>query len=902
MRARWFDVRPAERATTGRAFLVLLLITAGHTLAETARDALFLARIAPARLPWVYLGLALVGAVIGLRPRAPQSPRRLGVTLLASAAVTAAFALILARPSSALIYALYLWTGIFASMITVELWMLLGRLHTATQAKRLYGLIGAGSVLGAVVGSAASRALAEQLTPAPMLFASALLVALSAPIALSLPATSGEGPLAPTRRAALRSNLGSVWSAPYPKRVLLLTLLGAATITLGDFAFKSVVAQTVPRERLVAYLSTVSLLLSSLSLLAQLGLSRWLLRRLGVRAALLMLPLGMLAGGVGVTLGGGLRAVLALKGADGALRYSVNRTGLELLMVPVHDAIRERVKPLIDLVGQRGGQSLASLLILGLSALSAGQLPVGMLIAVLAALWIGVTFSVHTHYLDLFRTSLREGGISTRAEMPPLDLGALETLLVGLNSTDDNEVLGALDILAAQGKERLIPALILYHPSRAVVLRALSLFVDLGRKDFVPIADRLLGHPSREVAAAALRARTVVDPDAPMLAQGLADCCAEVRAAAAVALGARGLAGAGETRALLDELARKGSEVCTEIARSIAYESGGGREATGPAIGAVFDELLITLAGDPDPGTRADVARAMARRPSARFFPALVRMLEDQALRPVAREAIRAIPGAVALLDGALRDPALPQSVRLHLPRSLSLLPEGEALPALLFHLREERDGAVRYNVLRALTRLRRASPSLIIDELTLAPVLEGTLERAGAHARARASLLAEPARKPSPARQLLAELLFDKEVYALDRVCSLLELANPEEDFARIFRGVRSPSPRLRSSSRELLETVLRAPYKERVLALVDDISGDAVAESAVASPGVVVRALASDRDPLVSSIAAYVAADEGLDLAAVLVEQVKRSARETDLGEDFLEGPLTRRSGAEA
>ena len=42
----------------------------------------------------------------------------------------------------------------------------------------------------------------------------------------------------------------------------------------------------MPRERLVAYLSTVSLLLSSLSLLAQLGLSRWLLRRLGVRAAL----------------------------------------------------------------------------------------------------------------------------------------------------------------------------------------------------------------------------------------------------------------------------------------------------------------------------------------------------------------------------------------------------------------------------------------------------------------------------------------------------------------------------------------------------------------------------------------------------------------------------------------
>ncbi|MEO7331210.1 MAG: HEAT repeat domain-containing protein [Minicystis sp.] len=899
MRAGWFDVRPEERTTTGRAFVVLLLITAGHTLSETARDALFLARIAPTRLPWVYLGLALVGAIVGMRPRAPASPRRLGVALLASATVTATFGFVLEGPAIALVYALYLWTGIFASVITVELWMLLGRLHTATQAKRLYSLIGAGSVLGAVVGSATSRLLAERLTPAPMLFGAALLIALSAPLALSLPEAPAERALAPARRAAIRASLESVWSAPYPKRVLLLTLLGAATLTLGDFAFKSVVAQTVPKERLVAYLSTVSLLLSSLSLLAQLGLSRWLLRRLGVRAALLMLPLGMLAGGIGVTLGGGLRAVLALKGADGALRYSVHRTGLELLMVPVHDVIRERVKPVIDLVGQRGGQCLASLLILGLLALAAGQLPIGLLITVLAALWLAVTFSVHAHYLDLFRTSLREGGISTHVEMPPLDLGALETLLVGLNSTDDNEVVGALDILAAQGKEHLIPALILYHPSKAVVLRALSLFVDLGRKDFVPIADRLLAHPSREVAAAALRARTVVAPDAKMLAQGLADCCAEVRAAAVVAMGARGFAEAERTRTLLHELARVGSAVRVEIARSIAYESAASPEALGPAISAVFDALLIALATDQDSSTRADVARAMARRASPAFFAPLVAMLDDHTHRPLTRAAIRAIPGALELIDRALRDASLPQDVRIHLPRTLSNLPADEALPILLFHLREERDGAVRYNVLRALIRLRRASPGIVIDEATLTTVLDDTLDRARAHARSRAALLAEPAAKPSPARQLLAELLFDKEVHALDRVCSLLELGNLEEDFAKIFRGLRSTSPRLRSSSRELLETVLHAPHRDRVLALVDDIAGDAAPESVVGSPGEVVRALAIDRDPLVSTIAAYLATDEGLELGPVVVEQVKRTAKETVLGEDFLEGPLTRRSG---
>jgi len=37
---------------------------AAHTLLETARDALFLARLPPSRLAWVYLAIAVV--ILGL--------------------------------------------------------------------------------------------------------------------------------------------------------------------------------------------------------------------------------------------------------------------------------------------------------------------------------------------------------------------------------------------------------------------------------------------------------------------------------------------------------------------------------------------------------------------------------------------------------------------------------------------------------------------------------------------------------------------------------------------------------------------------------------------------------------------------------------------------------------------
>lgn len=43
--ARLFDIRAEERRAASLAFFALLGITAAHTLVETARDALFLARV-----------------------------------------------------------------------------------------------------------------------------------------------------------------------------------------------------------------------------------------------------------------------------------------------------------------------------------------------------------------------------------------------------------------------------------------------------------------------------------------------------------------------------------------------------------------------------------------------------------------------------------------------------------------------------------------------------------------------------------------------------------------------------------------------------------------------------------------------------------------------------------------
>ena len=94
-----------------------------------------------------------------------------------------------------------------------------------------------------------------------------------------------------------------------------------------------------------------------------------------------------------------------------------------------------------------------------------------------------------------------------RLDFPDMDLASLETLLTHLNSGDDATVVAALDVFAEQNRVHLIPALILYHPSRQVVLRALELFALAGRQDFLAILGLLLQHADPEIRAAALRTR-----------------------------------------------------------------------------------------------------------------------------------------------------------------------------------------------------------------------------------------------------------------------------------------------------------------------------------------------------------------------------------------------------------
>ena len=843
-------------------------LMAGHALLETARDTLFLSSLPAARLPWVYLAVAALAVVVARVNRtvtvAFSRRATLAVTLAGAGVITAGFWLWNGTTHASL-YTFYVWTGLVATVAVVQLWVLCGEGIRVDHAKRAFAVIGAGGLVGATVGAVAAGALLQVVAPRDLILAGAAVLLASA----ALPALAWRAPKEDPqtrRRSRAAPPRDSLLGNPYLRRLLGLVIFSQLAVTTADLLFKAVVAESIAPEDLGTFFAFFYAGLNAVSLVVQLLVASWVLRRLGVNRTLWVLPVLLGLSALGFALTAALIPVLLIKVFDGSLRHSLHRTGIELLYLPLPANLRDKYKVTIDAVGARGGQALASVVVLG--ALTVGLTLAELsiwLVAVVAMLLVGVA-SIKRHYVELFRQQLRDGTIETRAQVPELDLHSLEALIAALSSEDDIVVVTAMDLLEASGRGSLVTPLILYHPSREVVVRALDLMSATRRADFLPQARRLMSSIDPEVRTAALRAITAVHgaEEEPLLRDALVDTSAAVRATALVGL----ISSCCET-----------GEVRQELRAIIDGDDRESRLALVRAIvhrpGDAFHPILRELAAVEDAEVQAEVARVVAASPDPGFLPVLLPMLGDRDARPDARAAMVAI-GAPALefLDRALGDATLPRRVRLHLPRTVSKFRGQAAVEVLSSHLERELDTVVGYKILRGLGRMIAENSRLRVSPALIDECLASVLHRALDLCDWRAFLTEELERgRTSHAGPLLVQLLREKEESAVERAFRLLGLRHPEEDFHVIHVGLRSGDGKAAASGRELLEYLVEPGVRAALLALAEPGLSDRERIEAATEfyrpeempAGELLGAMIADPNEVIAGLAAHHAAEVG-------------------------------------
>src|SRR5258705_1146470 len=167
---RWTErVLNIQPGYLGRGILVcvgLFLIMGSYVTGRVARDALFLARFQAVQLPYADIASGfLVGIVVVGYVRLGQltSLRNLLVgSQLFFAANCVLFWAVAHYYHPAWLYpAFYVWVGLFGVLAPTQVWTLANYLLTTREAKRIFGMVGGGAILGAIFACYFSKTVAK---------------------------------------------------------------------------------------------------------------------------------------------------------------------------------------------------------------------------------------------------------------------------------------------------------------------------------------------------------------------------------------------------------------------------------------------------------------------------------------------------------------------------------------------------------------------------------------------------------------------------------------------------------------------------------------------------------------------------------------------------------------------
>jgi ATP/ADP translocase len=800
--------RALPRAEVFAAAAVLFAILVAHALLETARDALFLAEIGPDMLAAAYIvmaGAALLAVlVVRRRGRVHQPPRVLIGFLLLATAGTCVLALTITL-APAVVFVLYVWTGFIATLVVPSFWTAIDRSLRITEAKRVFGMIGAGGVLGAMVGSAIASLLGRVVAPHYLVSAGAIAFAVATAAAATLVPRSELREI-PTKRS--RVDALSRRSQRYVGILLGVGVVSTIVLTLADLTFKRVVAERLPAADLASAFGAIYTGLNAIGLVIQVAVTPRLLARWGVGGALAVLPLILVISSLGFVTTGALVAVIALKLGDGSLRYSLHRVGSEILYLPVPSAIRDGWKLMADALGQRGGQALAALAVFASVSVGTTARGLAAMTAVVGVGWLVLVVVLRRAYIAQFRDTLQAGEIQRDVGLPALDADTVARLTESLASPDEIEALAALDLLARQ---RGVPALVFYHPRAAVVRRALSLLDGKLPLNVARALGHLLEHPDPKIRAAALAASERTGGDRHRLVAALDDPELEPRAVAVAGL------------------ALEGTEVDARIA-GLVGGPGDGQLALAEAIAFVpgprFRTVLVDLLRRGDPAVIRQVLHVWAREPALADHRLLLELLADARVRTDVRACFVALgqSGLDVLID-ALDDPATPEPARRHIPRTLSRFRSPAAAAALVARLPHEPDRRTVLKILRALGRMRADNPALAIDPAPVRAYIHRAVRDAVRYATF-ADTLARYRVDGSPSTEMIADLLADRRRIAIEHTFRALGILHPEAGLRSAHDAFAGHDEARRAAGREIVGALVNGDLRAPLLAVLDDLS----------------------------------------------------------------------------
>jgi AAA family ATP:ADP antiporter len=276
----------------------------------------------------------------------------------------------LGNPGDLTVWTFYLFGDLFSTLMVATFFAFLNDSVTPEKAKRLYGPVGAGGVIGGAFGSLIVRVWIGQVSMATWLwitFGMAGVIIIIAVLAGRLvaknpPETDKRPDERRTGRPAGNAALEGarlVFRSRYLLAIVGIVGLYEIVSTVMDFQFTSTVEHFVSKENIGQHFSTIYTITNFVAMFVQLFLTSLVMSRFGVKTALLVLPATIVLGSAGFLALPVLWVGSFLNTADNGFNYSINQSAKEALYVPTSRDEKYKAKAFIDMFVMRFAKALA---------------------------------------------------------------------------------------------------------------------------------------------------------------------------------------------------------------------------------------------------------------------------------------------------------------------------------------------------------------------------------------------------------------------------------------------------------------------------------------------------------------------------------------------------------------
>lgn len=820
-------IQPGEGPKTALMFGALMCVVGFFITGRVARDSLFLSRYSIDYLPYIYIWVALgVSLLSYLYSRVADRLRRdqsLSYALLLVLACTLAARIALFWVGDWFYPVLYVFVELAGTLLIIQVWTLANDVFTTREAKRLFGLVGAGGVVSAVVVGFSVRALVKSIGTENLLFLCALALAMGLLLVTRISRTCRdeilsnltERPRSVRARIALLADWRRFFTSRHLVYVAGLIVALGFVMTLVDYHFKITAraAYLDQEEQLAGFFGLFWALTGALNCVIQFFVTGRVLERFGILVALLILPLSLLLGSIAILAVPALWSATLLKGGDAVFRYTVNDATVQLLYLPVPAQFRGRAKAFIDGIMRPVAIGTAGVILAWvLPALHPGAL--GWILVTFIIAWVLFAVGARKQYYRSLMSTLQRRRLhfGDVGDILP-DQAASRVLRRALQNPDEQAILHALDMLPYCNGVDLGDELtrLVKHPAAPIRTRVLQLLGRNGDLKHGPFVFERLHDHDPVVRAAAVEAYSAIGKNRAIRAVGrfLQDGSTEVRAAAVVGMMRYGG---------LDGILSSAEQLKGMLRSEEPSERATGARILGDIGVKNFYHPLLALMVDPVPEVQTAAIRSAGQMKSNELLPALIYRLEDPSTRGAASKSLVAFGDeAVKLLGRVLANTSEAHPTRLAVPSILARIGSQESLDILARHLKDL-DENLRSRVLEGIHRIRLRRPHRTVPADTVQQALRYEIRHLYRQWIFFGKL--DCARE----NQLLFEALDRRRETTLQRIFRLLGCLYPVRTIDAVYVNLSAPARIIRANAVEVLDNLLDKETKKLLLPLLDE------------------------------------------------------------------------------